>query len=180
MWACSSLVEVLRRGREAVGQSLGQESGAALSYDDELAVLLASTGRAAAAEPLFRAALEARRRGLGPRHEDTLRSAHNLAVLLDNMGRRVEAGRAYRGVYTDRAQLLGDGHPKTVEAAYNLAVYLDGCARDGPAAEREQAAMEAEELFRAAYKQFVVQFGPEDDRALACAARVKQLGGGES
>ena len=49
---------------------------------DFLAVLLFQRGDCAAAEPLFRQALEARERTLGKEHPDTIGSANNLVKLL--------------------------------------------------------------------------------------------------
>ena len=53
--------------------------------------LLIDQGKYADAEPMYREALDGRRRELGDAHPDTLRSIHNLANLLDDQGKYADA-----------------------------------------------------------------------------------------
>src|SRR5262249_16388347 len=65
------------------------------SYNN-LALLLNSVGKYAEAEPLFRKALEIRRRALGEDHPDTAASYDGLAVLLQSVGKHAEAEPLHR------------------------------------------------------------------------------------
>ena len=53
---------------------------------NNLGVLLHTKGDLAAAEPLYREALEGRRETLGNRHPDTLASRNSLGALLQDKG----------------------------------------------------------------------------------------------
>ena len=57
----------------------------------DLARSLGEQGRHTEAVPLFRSALEGRRRALGNEHAQTLDSAANLAATLRTLGKHAEA-----------------------------------------------------------------------------------------
>ena len=76
---------------------------------NNLAGLLADTGRHDEAEPLFREALEVTRAALGEAHADYANRLNNLAGLLDTTGRHDEAEPLYREALDVTRAALGEG-----------------------------------------------------------------------
>jgi hypothetical protein len=66
------------------------------SSTNSRAILLSNQGRLFEAKPLYRDALEGRRRVLGNDHPNTLTSMNNLAVLLKAQGKLSEVEPLYR------------------------------------------------------------------------------------
>ena len=77
-------------------------------------------GDLAAAEPLYREALEVRRETLGNRHQHTLNSIHDLSVLLVKKGKYEEAVPLCREALEARRETLGSRHPDTLASINNL------------------------------------------------------------
>jgi tetratricopeptide (TPR) repeat protein len=75
-----------------------------------MARLLQAQGKLSEAEPLYREALEARRRTLGDTHPSTLASISNMAVLLQDQGKLSEAEPLYREALEASRRTLGDTH----------------------------------------------------------------------
>ncbi|WP_343327452.1 tetratricopeptide repeat protein, partial [Geitlerinema sp. PCC 9228] len=63
------------------------------------------------AEPLYRQALEMRKRLLGEQHPDVATSLSSLAILYKDQGRYEEAEPLYRQALEMRKRLLGEQHP---------------------------------------------------------------------
>jgi hypothetical protein len=65
------------------GRVLGTDREATLTSTQDLAACLRAQGKLAEAEPLYRAALEGRRRRLGLKQVDTISSANHLAMCVE-------------------------------------------------------------------------------------------------
>ncbi|MEG3440445.1 tetratricopeptide repeat protein, partial [Pannus brasiliensis CCIBt3594] len=78
---------------------------------NNLAYLYRETGRYGEAEPLYRQALEMRKRLLGEEHPDVATSLNNLAYLYRETGRYGEAEPLYRQALEMGKRLLGEEHP---------------------------------------------------------------------
>jgi tetratricopeptide (TPR) repeat protein len=79
-----------------------------------------------AAEPLFREAMEIRRRALGEEHPDYAASLHNLAVLYQAMGKHQAADPLSRKAIEIERRTLGEEHPTYAQSLRVLAgLYLD-------------------------------------------------------
>ncbi|WFE73598.1 tetratricopeptide repeat protein [Roseinatronobacter sp. S2] len=88
------------------------------------ALSLVDEGRYGQAEPLFREALEIRRKTLGNRHPAVGQNLNNLAGLLRATGRFVEAEPMYREALAIGRETLGDRHPDVATWLNNLAGLL--------------------------------------------------------
>ena len=86
--------------------------------------LLKTKGDLAAAEPLYREALEGRRETLGDRHPNTLTSIHNLGHLLHVKGDLAAAEPLYREALEVQRETLGNRHPSTRRSIKNLSRLL--------------------------------------------------------
>ena len=106
-----------------------------LTSVNNLASLLWSKGDYAAAEPLFRRALEACERVLGSEHPDTLTSVNNLASLLWKKGDYAAAEPLFRRALEAFERVLGPEHPDTLTSVNNLAGLLEVTGRNGEANE---------------------------------------------
>jgi tetratricopeptide (TPR) repeat protein len=96
---------------------------------DQIATSFESLGRSSEAEPLFKDALECRRRVLGDDHPDTIRSINNYAGVLDSLGRAPEAEPFFKEALERRRRVLGDKHPDTIISLGNYAMVLDSLGR---------------------------------------------------
>ena len=76
------------------------------------------------AEPMYRMALEIRKRVLGAYHPDTISSMGNLAACLRFNGKPGEAEPMYRQALADRTRVLGADHPDTIASVNGLAACL--------------------------------------------------------
>ena len=90
----------------------------------DVAVLLSKQAKYADAEPLFREALDGRRRELGDAHPSTLDSINNLATLLDQQGKYADAEALYRKALDGKRRVCGDAHRDTLASINNLAILL--------------------------------------------------------
>jgi tetratricopeptide (TPR) repeat protein len=114
-----------------------QHPHTAQSYHN-LAINLATQGRAKEGEPLCRKAVAIKEATLGPRHPDTALGYHNLASNLDHQGRAQEAEPIHRQALTVLEEMLGPKHPHTASSSSSLACNLHAQGRF----------QEAEGLFR--------------------------------
>jgi CHAT domain-containing protein len=88
---------------------------------NNLAGLYRSQGRYSEAEPLYRQALDMRKRLLGNEHPDVATSLDNLAFLYWTQGRYSEAEPLYRQALDMNKRLLGNEHPDVATSLNNLA-----------------------------------------------------------
>ena len=103
---------------------------------NNLAMLYQAMGDYAKAEPLFRQALEIRKKALGENHPDYATSLNNLAVLYQAMGDYAKAEPLYRQALEIQKQALGENHPDyaTQPEQPGRAVPGHGRLREGRAA----------------------------------------------
>ncbi|MEL6780562.1 MAG: tetratricopeptide repeat protein, partial [Cyanobacteria bacterium J06597_16] len=83
-------------------------------------LLYKSQGRYSEAEPLYREALEMRKRLLGDEHPDVASSLNNLAALYYNQGRYSDAEPLLIDALALFEQRLGPDHPSTKVVRGNL------------------------------------------------------------
>ena len=112
----ATLREAIRRKRE-----LGLPGIDPLDSEQELALVLAESGRYLDAEPLARHVARERLEALGARHPDTLRADNNLAEILLARGALAEARALLEPTVRGFEEVLGAGHPDTLAARNNLA-----------------------------------------------------------
>jgi tetratricopeptide (TPR) repeat protein len=103
------------------------------------------------AEPLYRRALEIRKKALGAEHPFTATSLNNLAELYSTQGRYTEAEPLYRRALEIREKVQGPGHPDTAVSLNNLADLYRAQGRY----------TEAEPLYQSALKIWETELGPE-------------------
>ena len=108
---------------------MGQQSLAAASGNNNLAVNLNSQGRYADADPFYRKALEIRLAVLGEGHLTTASSYNNVAVNLQDQGRYAEAEPLLGKALAIRQAALGENHPETARSYGNLAAVLSAQGR---------------------------------------------------
>ena len=104
---------------------LGPEHPDTLSSVGNLAILLSDKGDYAAAEALYRRALEARERILGPEHPHTLSSLNNLAILLGTKGDSAAVEALYRRLLEGQERVFGPVDRHTLSTLIRLAALLD-------------------------------------------------------
>jgi hypothetical protein len=117
-----------------------QELRAESSLLRSVAKLLHSQGKFAEAEPLYREALEGRRRRLGPGDSATLTSLESLAGILQAQGKLAEAEPLYRKALEGRRRRHGPRDPATLTSLESLAGILQA---QGKLAEAEPLYREA-------------------------------------
>jgi tetratricopeptide (TPR) repeat protein len=105
----------------------------------------------AAAEPLYRRALDITEKALGPEHPATATSLNNLAALYDSQGQYAAAEPLYRRALAIREKASGSEHPDTATSLNNLAALY--------ASQGQYAA--AEPLYRRALAIREKALGPE-------------------
>ena len=88
---------------------------------NNLAALYRAMGAYDRAEPLFRQALEIRKKALGEEHPDYATSLNNLAALYRAMGAYARAEPLYRQALEIRKKALGEEHPDYATSLNNLA-----------------------------------------------------------
>ena len=140
--ALRHLRDLLDISRRDYGET-SRETGVALN---ELAILLARTGRREEAEPLYWKALELFRETHGERHPEYAALLNNLANLLAKSGRHAEAEPLYRQALEVSRATQGARHPDYAVRLSNLAVLL---ARTGRRQEAEPLYRQALEVSRA-------------------------------
>jgi tetratricopeptide (TPR) repeat protein len=100
---------------------LGAQHPDTLASSNELATALQELERYGDAEPLFRAALDARLATLGESHQYTRNSMSNLGLLYSLWGRLDQAAPLYERALAVELELIGDGHPDTLALMHNIA-----------------------------------------------------------
>ena len=110
----------------AASASPGQTEG-------EKGYALYEQGRYAEAEPLFRKALDIRRRALGEGHADIAANYGNLASSISGQGRWAEAEPLFRKALDIFRTSLGEKHPETAIGYNNLGYNLRQEGRDADA-----------------------------------------------
>jgi tetratricopeptide (TPR) repeat protein len=88
---------------------------------NNLALLYQSMGDNAKAEPLYRQALDIRKKALGDKHPDYSASLNNLAVLYYAIGDYAKAEPLVRQALDIQKKALGDKHPDYAQSFNNLA-----------------------------------------------------------
>ncbi|CAE7300125.1 klc-2 [Symbiodinium pilosum] len=172
LWAANNLAVALKsqgpdRYREAqklyqetlearLRRDPGEKDPSTFTSMNNLAVLLRVQGQLAAAERLYRRALDLRRTVLGNLHPDTLTSINNLASLLSITGRMEEAEILYAEALAGCRATLGMKDMDTLLSADNLASLLF----------QEGRAAEAEPLFREAALGLATLLGERDPETL--------------
>ena len=81
----------LRAAISAIEAACGPDSYEVAAASDQLAQVLARTGRVEEAIATYREVLRIKRDALGSRHPEVLGTLHNLAILLDEAGEAHEA-----------------------------------------------------------------------------------------
>ncbi|XRB05013.1 kinesin light chain [Pycnococcus provasolii] len=104
--------------------SLDKEKRAISELLMDVAELVVQRGKYAEAEPLYREALDGRRRELGDAHPGTLDAINNFAILLKTQHKYAEAEPLYREALDGRRRNFGDAHPDTLDTINNLANFL--------------------------------------------------------
>jgi tetratricopeptide (TPR) repeat protein len=87
-------------------------------------LLLHAQDKLAQAEPLFREALERRRRVLGDDHPNTLTSINNMGLLFQAQGKPDQAEPLWREALERLRRVLGDDHPNTLSLINNIGYLL--------------------------------------------------------
>ena len=123
----------------------------------------AGLGRYSDAEPLMRAALDARISLLGPDHADIAESLADLAVLYRNRGDYDLAEKAGSDALALRRKLFGNSHPRVADSLLDRAALLN---EKGDFSAAEQAAKEALVIRE-------LMFGPDSDEV---ASVLEELG----
>ena len=96
-----------------IRKRLGSRHPETLIHINNLGLFLQAKGNLAAAEPLFREALEVARVTLENRHPGTFISVHSLGQLLFSKGDIGAAEPLLREALEGRRETLGDRHPDT-------------------------------------------------------------------
>jgi hypothetical protein len=86
--------------------------------------VLQGQGKLGEAEPLYREALDGRRRTLGDSHPDTLTSVRSLAIFLEALMQLDEAEALYRELCKGYLRSLGASHPDVKASLDNLKRFL--------------------------------------------------------
>jgi tetratricopeptide (TPR) repeat protein len=87
---------------------------------NDLGWILRKQGRYQPAEPLFRRALDIRRRVLGAENPTVARSINDMGCLLEEMGRYADARALYEAALDMRKGMFGNGHPDTATSFWDL------------------------------------------------------------
>ena len=89
---------------------------------EALGCAIQAAGYYSVPEPLFRQALEIRKKALGDEHPGTATSLNDLASLLHDQGKLTEAEPLYRQALEIRKKALGDEHPDTATSLNDLSL----------------------------------------------------------
>jgi tetratricopeptide (TPR) repeat protein len=125
---------------------LGDDHPATLNSINNMGFVLQAQRKLVDAEPLYREALDRRRRVLGDDHPDTLSSVNNMGFLLLAQGRLDDTEPLYREALQRSRRVLGDDHPNTLSSINNMGFLLQS---QGKLSEAEPY---YEELYRRAPK----------------------------
>ena len=121
--ALAQLIEALairRRLDAKAGHAAGSPRTATLL--NNLGLMHYLSGKPADAEPLFKEALELRRRILPPDHPDIAQTLTNLGLLYKDQQRTTEAADMLEAALTIRRRALRPDHIKIAQAQHNLAM----------------------------------------------------------
>jgi serine/threonine protein kinase len=116
--------EILDKASKEIGVGLANDPELQAQMMDVMGTVYYNLGLYPQAEPLFRRALQTRRRIFGPGHLNTALSMNNLANTLDEEGHRGEAEELYKQALDIRRRALGSDHPDTLKSTNNLAITL--------------------------------------------------------
>jgi tetratricopeptide (TPR) repeat protein len=148
--ACASLLPHALTAAEHAEEHEAELKDVALLFN-QVGIYLYARAQYAAAEPLYRRALEIREKQLGPNHPAVATSLNNLAGLLDAQGNYAAAEPLYRRALKIDEKQLGPDHPHVATSLNNLALLLH--------AQGNYAA--AEPLYRRSLKIREQQLGPD-------------------
>jgi len=160
--------EEAHRAALAIARATPTAGDALAEALNNLALLLASQGQFAEAEPLYREALDVNLARLGARNPARATTLDNLAQVLAATGRPDEAERLYREALETRLALFGTRHRDVAYTQHNLAHLL--FSRDPHSAEIEQ-------LLRASLETLNVIYGWNSDDALTVHASLVSVMG---
>src|SRR5262249_46080223 len=110
---------------------------------NSLACLYRAQGKWAEAEPLYKRALEMRRRLFKGDHPEVAQSLNNLACLYHAQGRLADAEPVYKGAFEMRSSLFQADHPEVAQSLNNLACLY---VAQGKLAEAESVLKDALEM----------------------------------
>ena len=109
---------------------------------NNVAAVLDSLGKATEALPLYREALEMRKRLFPGDHPDVAQSLNNVAVVLGSLGRASEALPLLRRALEMRRRLSSGDHPDVALSLNNVAVVLDSLGKASEALPLVERALE--------------------------------------
>ena len=128
-----------REGRAALERLPAAERGTS-ALINKVAMMLQKQGDLAAAAPLYREALDAKRETLGAKHPSTLASINNLGLLLKEQGDLAGAAPLLREALDGQRETLGAKHPSTLISIFNFALLL---GQQGEESEAKRLCQEA-------------------------------------
>ena len=120
--------EILDNASNEIDPGLASDPQLQARMMNVMGAVYENLGLFAQAEPLFRRALEIRRRTLGDKNKDTLQSMYNLAEVLTWTGRAAEADKLCRESFEARKSVLGPEHRDTLTSMSWLAwiLFIEG------------------------------------------------------
>jgi eukaryotic-like serine/threonine-protein kinase len=120
--------EILDKASNEIDPGLANDPQLQARMMSVMGTVYDNLGLFAQSEPLFRHALEIRRRTLGDKNKDTLQSMYNLAEVLTWRGNATEAEKLCRESFEARKSVLGPEHRDTLTSMSWLAwiLFLEG------------------------------------------------------
>lgn len=118
------VVDVLDKAVKGINSSFDEDPEIRASLQDAIAKTYRAIGLPGKAKPLFKAALETRRKIFGEDNTDTQTSMHNLALVYNDLGMNNEAESLYRKVILLRLASVGEEAPTTLKSMTNLGLVL--------------------------------------------------------
>jgi eukaryotic-like serine/threonine-protein kinase len=154
--------EILDKASNEIETGLATDPQLQARMMNVMGAVYENLGLFAQAEPLFRNALEIRRRNLGDKNKDTLQSMYKLAEVLTWRGNTAEAEKLCRESFETRKSVLGPEHRDTLTSMSWLAWIL---FIEGRYPEAEKLDRDAIEIARRA-------LGPVDNVTLGAMSRL--------
>jgi tetratricopeptide (TPR) repeat protein len=124
---------LLREALSISESALGSDHPDMSRRNNDLGLMLWTTGRHAEAEPFFRSAITKAENTQGREHPDVAGALNNLARLLNDTGRREEAEPLFREAIAIGEKTLGRRHATVVPWLNNLAILLNESGRNAEA-----------------------------------------------
>jgi len=137
--------------KESFTAEIPEELPEKSNYLMDIGNLYYSNGCYREAEPLFKQALEIRRKIYGEYHPDVAKSLNNLAVLYSEEGRYAQAEPLHKQSLEIRRKIYGEYHPDVAKSLNNLAVLYD---KEGRNDEAEALYKQALEIRRKIYGEY--------------------------